>query len=361
MNIVIIGLSITSSWGNGHATTYRSLIRALGRRGHEVVFLERDVPWYAPHRDFSGLPRTRVALYQSLEELRRIHTPLIKEADAVILGSYVPDGIEVARWVLDQAGGVTAFYDIDTPVTLARMERGNCDYLTPELIPGFDLFLSFTGGGTLQRLENEFGSPRARAFHCSVDPELYHTEAQTKCWDMAYLGTYSKDRQPRLRQFLIEPALAWPDGRFMVAGPQYPAEIRWPGNVERLEHLAPDRHRAFYNSQRFTLNITRDDMIVAGHSPSVRLFEAAACGRPIISDRWEGLDTLFEISREILVVDHPAEVLQILREMPADEAERIGAAGRERVLACHTADHRAEELEAHLRSVQQAAAMPATV
>jgi spore maturation protein CgeB len=360
MNLVIIGLSITSSWGNGHATTYRSLIRELGRRGHDVVFLERDVPWYAPHRDFTGLPRTRVALYQSLEDLRQTHTALIREADAVMLGSYVPEGIAVADWVLGQAAGITAFYDIDTPVTLARIERGDCDYLSPAMIPHFDLFLSFAGGATLERLEREFGSPGARAFYCSADPELYYPENRAARWDLGYLGTYSVDRQPRLRRLLIEPARTWQEGRFVVAGPQYPAAIRWSANVERMEHLPPNRHREFYNRQRFTLNVTRDDMIAAGHSPSVRLFEAAACGRPIISDRWAGLGELFEIGREILVADDAAEVSRILRELPADEADRIGADGRARVLAGHTAAHRAVELEDHLRHLRAGRAMSAS-
>jgi spore maturation protein CgeB len=345
MHIVIIGLSITSSWGNGHATTYRALIRELGRRGHRITFLERDVPWYASHRDFAGLPQTEVCLYQSLEELRHRHRATLAAADAVVVGSYVPEGIAVADWALEHAGGVIAYYDIDTPVTLAAIARGDCDYLTARQIPEFQLFLSFAGGKTLTRLEQEFGSPCARAFHCSVDPELYYPEPAAVEWDLGYLGTYSADRQPGVERLLARPAQAWPQGRFIVAGPQYPAEIRWPGNVARIDHLPPNRHREFYNRQRFTLNITRAEMIAAGHSPSVRLFEAAACGTPIISDRWEGLEEIFNIGSEILVADTTAEALALLRETPPDEAAAIGAAGRARVLAAHTAAHRALELE----------------
>jgi len=359
MHIVIIGLSITSSWGNGHATTYRALIRELGRRGHHVTFLERDVPWYAPHRDFAGLPHTDVCLYTSLEQLHRTHRATLAAADAVVVGSYVPEGIAVVDWALEHAGGVVAYYDIDTPVTLARIGRGDCDYLAAEQIPRFELFLSFTGGRILTRLEQEFGSPCARALYCSVDPELYYPDPGEVKWDLGYLGTYSEDRQAGLERLLARPAREWPEGRFVVAGPQYPAEIQWPRNMARIEHLPPDRHRAFYNSQRFTLNITRAEMIAAGHSPSVRLFEAAACGTPIISDRWEGLEEIFKIGSEILVADSTGEALAILQETPPEEAAAIGAAGRARVLAAHTAGHRALALEEYLAAARNRRPLPA--
>ncbi len=359
MNLVILGLSITSSWGNGHATTYRALVRELAKRGHTIHFLERDVPWYASHRDFAGLPGTTVHLYASLEELENGHAALVREADAVIVGSYVPEGIAVGEWAIETARGTVAYYDIDTPVTLARLKRDDCEYLSERLISRYDLFLSFTGGKTLRRLEREYGSPCARAFYCSVDPALYYPENVPEKWDMGYLGTYSDDRQPGLERLLIEPAKRWNDGRFIVAGPQYPADIQWPANVERIDHLPPDQHRFFYNSQRFTLNITRADMIAAGHSPSVRLFEAAACGVPIVSDYWDGLDEIFRIGSEILVAQDGEEALNLLREMPAEQARRVGAAGRERVLSAHTAAHRAAELEEHLRHVRKRATAPA--
>lgn len=352
MEIVIIGLTITSSWGNGHATTYRALVRELVARGHSITFLERDVPYYASQRDFRGLPGTNVILYTSLDELKGEHQSLISQADAVMLGSYVPQGIEVGEWMIKNASGAKIYYDIDTPVTLARMARNDCEYLSPELIPNFDLFLSFTGGKTLRRLEEEFGSPRARAFYCSVDPSLYFPETLPQKWTLGYLGTYSDDRQPGLERLLCDPARALSEERFVVAGPQYPETVNWPENVQRIDHLPPDQHRIFYNSQRFTLNITRADMIEAGHSPSVRLFEAAACGTPIISDYWEGLDELFEFGTEILVAPSTEEAIRLLRELSPEMAVEIGAAGRRRILAGHTAAHRALELENHIAALK---------
>lgn len=344
LDIVIIGLSVTSSWGNGHATTYRGLIRELDRLGHRVTFLERDVPWYAANRDMPSPPWCATHLYQDLADLKD-HAATVGRADLVIVGSYVPDGVEVGRWAQQTARGVVAFYDIDTPVTLAKLARGDHEYLSPEVVRGYDLYLSFTGGPTLRRIEQQYGVPLARALYCSVDPDIYYPEPSVKqWWDLGYLGTYSDDRQPTLDRLLIEPALRAPDSRFVVAGPQYPPEIAWPVNVERIEHCPPSEHRAFYNAQRFTLNVTRADMIRAGWSPSVRLFEAAACGTPIVSDWWEGLDELFEPGREIVIAETPDDVARLMRHIGPEEARAMGERARRKVLSAHTAAHRAAEL-----------------
>ena len=233
------------------------------------------------------------------------------------------------------------------------MERGDCAYLTPTLIPDYDLYLSFAGGPTLTRLERQYHSPCARSLYCSVDPDLYFPEDATADYDLGYMGTYSADRQPPLDLLLLEPARRWPEGRFAVAGPQYPDSIQWPANVARTAHLPPERHRAFYNSQKFTLNITRADMVAMGYSPSVRLFEAAACGVPIISDYWEGLDTFFEIGTEILVAQSPEDTLGMLQEMGDAARNLMAAQARTRVLASHTASHRAAELELYLEETER--------
>jgi spore maturation protein CgeB len=351
LDIVVLGLSITSSWGNGHATTYRGLVRELAQRGHRVAFLERDVPWYAENRDLPNPPYCRTALYEDVPDLQRRFGDLIRDADVVIVGSYVPDGVAVGEWVTRSAQGVTGFYDIDTPVTLARLASGDVEYLTPALVERYDLYLSFTGGPTLERLEREWGSPCARALYCSVDPDLYFPDPAVRRWDLGYMGTYSVDRQPALNRLLVTPARRWAAGRFTVAGPQYPATIRWPANVLRTEHLAPRDHRAFYNAQRFTLNVTRADMVAAGWSPSVRLFEAAACGTPIVSDPWPGIEEVLTPDEEILICRSGAEVLEILRDMPEAQRRAVGARARARVMREHTAAHRAAELEGHLRSL----------
>jgi spore maturation protein CgeB len=348
LTIVILGLSITSSWGNGHATTFRGLVRELAARGHRVLFLERDVPWYAANRDLPNPEYCTTELYQSLTDLADRFTQPVRAADLVIVGSYVPEGVLVGQWVINTAQGIKAFYDIDTPVTLAKLQRQDFEYLHPSLIPQYDLYLSFTGGPILDVLEKKYGSPNARPLYCSFDPDLYYPEEQATQWDLGYLGTYSNDRQPPLEKLMLDAARQWPAGKFVVAGPQYPASVAWPANTQYIHHLPPAEHRRFYNQQRFTQNITRLDMIRAGYSPSVRLFEAAACGIPIISDYWDGLDSFFSFDSEILIARHAQDTLSYLQEIPEPERNAIGEKARQKVLAYHTAAHRALEVEQYL-------------
>ena len=349
LNCVFLGLTITSTWGNGHATTYRGLLKELSRRHHKVTFLERDVPWYASNRELEKLPYCDVVLYESLDELNERFAPLIREADIVVVGSYVPEGTAVGRLVTSIAGNATAFYDIDTPVTLANLKKGKCEYLSRDLIRKYSLYLSFTGGPTLDFIEQKLGSSCARPLYCSVDPALYYPEPAAPRWSVAYLGTYAADRQPALETLLLSVARQEDNHKFAVAGPQYPAEIEWPSNVERIEHLPASEHRRFYNSQAFTLNVTRQDMVKAGFSPSVRLFEAAACGVPILTDEWPGLDTFFQPHSEILPVRSSAGVTSYLR-MPVEQRLVIAENARWRTLRFHTAGVRAEEFETHARA-----------
>jgi spore maturation protein CgeB len=346
LNIVIIGLSVTSSWGNGHATTYRALIEALVKRGHHVTFLERDVPWYRGHRDLIKPSGWTIKLYQSLQDIPRRHSSLIRDANLVILGSYVPDGIAIAEWVTAHAQGITAFYDIDTPVTLAGLDKG-LEYLSAAMIPRFDVYLSFSGGPVPGMIEDGYGSPMARVLYCSADPGLYRPHKTDKHWALGYLGTFSEDRQPSLEQLLLAPAKMLADHQFVVAGSRYPKQLVWPDNVARIEHLSQPEHPPFYSQQRFTLNLTRADMRDLGFSPSVRLFEAAACGTPVISDRWPGIETILEPGTEILLVSDAREVSQILRDIPEDRRLTIANNARRRILAEHTPDHRARQLEAY--------------
>lgn len=359
-SLVFLGLSITSSWGNGHATTYRALLRALSRLGHRCVFLERDMPWYAENRDELRSADYDVYLYRSLQELKSRFAFEVSRADAVIVGSYVPEGVAVSRWVARRAGGVIAFYDIDTPVTLRKLACGDEEYISAADMRRFDLYLSFTGGKTLELIERKFGVKRAAPLYCSVDPERYRPLDQLPERALGYLGTYSEDRQPALDRLLLEPARRHPEWQFTVAGPCYPEWIAWPPNVHRTDHIAPRDHSAFYRSQRFTLNVTRAEMIQMGFSPSVRLFEAAACATPVISDRWPGIQEFFAPGRELLLADTTRQVEEYLCDIPDAERRAIGQRARERVLASHTAVHRAEQLLAYLRETQKfsAAAHP---
>lgn len=344
LNIVVLGLSLSSSWGNGHATTYRSLISALARRGHRVLFLERDVPWYAGHRDLPNPSYCDLRFYRELGGLAK-YASEIRDADAVIIGSFVPDGIAVIDWVLERAQGPVAFYDIDTPATLRALGRQDCSYLSESQIPRFALYLSFTGGPTLETLNKRWGATAAHALYCSADVKTYKPDRRRKQrWNLGYLGTYSADRQPIIENFLIEIARRQPDKKFVVAGAQYPASIRWPRNIERIEHVPPSQHAEFYASLGWALNLTRADMRAAGYSPSVRLFEAAACGTPIISDAWAGLESYFRPDREIIVARNAEDVMAALN-LPDEVRGRIGRCARRRAVVEHSSDRRAAELE----------------
>jgi spore maturation protein CgeB len=353
LNIAVFGLSITSSWGNGHAVTYRALLKALAARGHQITFLERDVSWYRENRDLAKADYCRIELYKELRDLPR-YASLVADADLVILGSYVPDGATVGDWITSAARGVTAFYDIDTPVTLAGLAQGRTDYLTPSLIPRFNLYLSFTGGPTLELLERRYGSPCARPLYCTADSALHAPLDLEHEFALGYLGTYSKDRQPTLDRLLIEPARELTSERFVVAGAQYPPSLRFPKNVSHIAHAPPAEHPEFYARQRFTLNVTRADMVEAGYSPSVRLFEAAACAVPVISDRWAGLETFFTPGHEILIADTADEVITILQELPEARRRAIGEAARRKFLSHHSPAQRARDLESYYAAIVEA-------
>ncbi|WFP62166.1 glycosyltransferase [Mesorhizobium sp. WSM4904] len=352
LDIVFLGLSLSSSWGNGHATTFRGLLRALNKLGHRIIFLERDVPWYAHHRDLRDPDFCDLRYYDTVDELRRNHQRELQLADVVAIGSFVPEGRAIIDDLASLCTGQLCFYDIDTPVTLAKVAEDNCDYLARRQIPYFDVYFSFTGGPTLDRLRLEFGARRAEPLYCSVDPERHHRTVSKIVWDLGYLGTYSADRQPMLETLLFEPARRLPERRFVVAGSQYPPEIAWPSNVERIEHLPPTDHAAFYSRQRYTLNLTRTSMIAAGWSPSVRLFEAAACRTPIISDRWPGLERFFPPSA-IQTAASADDVKEIL--LGQSERARLNMARQacSLVLAGHTGDARAREFTSVLVEPRQ--------
>jgi spore maturation protein CgeB len=345
MKLVVYGLAITSSWGNGHATTYRSLLKALARRGHTIVFVEKDVEWYRSNRDLPEPEFCSVTLYESW------HAKLLQlsdDADVALVGSYFPDAIAASTGLLERARCPVVFYDIDTPITLAHLrETGRADYVTSALIPCFDAYLSFTGGPALEELEQRFGARRALPFYCSVDPDLYQPKPAREDFrcDLSYLGTYAVDRQLKLIDLLNRPADLLPRSHFLVAGSQYPSDAAWPQNVTRITHVPPRDHPAFYSSSRFTLNLTRDDMVAAGYSPSVRLFEASACGAAILSDEWAGIADFLTPGEEILLPANACEIADILRYTTDAERRRMGRRARERILAEHTSEHRAIEFE----------------
>ncbi len=354
--LVIFGLSITSSWGNGHATTFRALAKALRARGHRLVFYERDEEWYASNRDLPDPDYCQVKLYDDWDSILPAVRQDLRDCDVAMVGSYCHDGIRALEELSCSRVPVKTFYDIDTPVTMAALrERGASGYLRAGQIPALDLYFSFTGGPMLREIEERFGASMALPLYCSVDPEKYfpHPVAKRYACEMSYMGTYAADRQPKLESMLCETARRLPGEKFIVAGSQYPRGYSWPANVRRISHLNPRWHPHLYSSSRLSLNVTRRDMVAAGYSPSVRLFEAAACAATIVSDDWPGLEDFFIPGKEILLPAGADEIVSWLRGVSDAELRQIGARARERVLAEHTNAIRAEQFE---RAVESAAA-----
>jgi len=346
MKLVVFGLTVTSSWGNGHATLWRGLIRALVRRGCRVVFFERDVPWYAEHRDLTEIEGAEIVLYSEWAEIAPRARHETRGADAAVVTSYCPDAVAAADLIADEAPGCGVFYDMDTGVTLARLAAGEqVPYLPPEGLGGFDLVLSYTGGRALEALCDDLGARRVAPLYGHVDPEVHRpsaADARFAC-DLSYLGTYAADRQPGVEALFLEPARLRRDRRFVLGGAGYPQAFPWTDNVWFVRHLPPADHPSFFSSSRLTLNVTRPDMAAMGWCPSGRLFEAAACGCPVLSDRFPGLEDFFEPGREVLVADTTEEALAALDRSP-EELAAIGRAARERTLGEHTSDRRAQEL-----------------
>lgn len=351
LKIVILGLTISSSWGNGHATVYRGLVKALNKLGHKVTFLERKVYWYYDTRDLSNPDYCKIEYYNSVDELSEKYLSKIIHADLVIIGSYVPEGTRVGELVNNYARGIKCFYDIDTPVTLQKLNNRDFEYITPDLIPKFDIYLSCADGPILKVLTHKYNSPMAKVLLCSVDHQIYFPKNLEKKWLLGYIGTYSKDRQPKLEQLMFKVAAKMPYQRFVVAGSLYPSNIKWPKNIDYITHISPQQHVDFYNSQCFTLNISRKPMLLSGYSPSVRIFEAASCGVPIISDYWDGIEDFLKINEEILISKSFNDILIYLKKIPESIRKKIGLKARSKILSHHTSFHRALQFEGYLKEI----------
>jgi spore maturation protein CgeB len=351
MRLVVFGLAVSSSWGNGHATLWRGLIGALTRQGHEVTFFERDVPWYAETRDLHALPDgAELVLYPDWPTVRAQARAAVARADAVMITSFCPDGPLASALATEEAPGLTVFYDMDTGVTLRRLEGGeSVDYLPRQGLADFDLVLSYTGGRALDALRTRLGARRVAPLYGHVDPAAHRPGTPDPAFrgDLSYLGTYAADRQEALDALFLAPARAQPDRRFVLAGSGYPQDFPWTDNVYFVKHLPPADHPAFFASSRLTLNVTRDAMAAMGFCPSGRLFEAAACGIPVLTDIWDGLDRFFTPGEEILVARTTDEALAAL-DLSDAELSRIAKAARDRTLAQHSSDARARELVALL-------------
>ena len=342
LKITLFGLTLSSSWGNGHATPYRAILRALHRLGHSVTFYERDVPYYAKHRDFEQCTYCDLKLYSSWDDICVQALAEAAESDAVITASYVPEGARIADALLSLDGPLRVFYDLDTPITLQRLAESDLDYIRARQLSGFDLVLSWTGGEALVALVRDFGVRAAQPLFGCVDPDVYRPvrpRPGLRC-ELSYMGTYASDRQAKVESMFLQPARLRPYSSFLLAGPLYPPEWRWPANVQRAEHVPVADHPALYSSSRIALNLTRESMAASGYCPSGRFFEAAACGAPIVTDWFCGLDSFFEPGQELIVANGTEEIMHAL-DMPDSDLFRMARRARQRTLDEHTGYRRA--------------------
>jgi spore maturation protein CgeB len=346
MKIVIFGLTISSSWGNGHATLWRGLCKALIGMGHDVVFYERDMPYYAGMRDLKELVGGRLELYGNWDDVRARAALDVAEADVGIITSYCPDSVAAGQILLAQRRTLRVFYDLDTPVTLARLTAGEeVSYINVSAFSEFDLVLSYTGGRALDEFQSRLGATHIAPLYGHVDPDVHRPTAPLPHYgaDLSYIGTYSQDRQHTLECLLVAPARSCPERRFLIAGAQYPQDFPWSSNMYFVRHLPPSEHPAFFCSSRLTLNVTRRAMAEMGWCPSGRLFEAAACGAPLVTDSWEGLDAFFESEAEVIVAKDANNVIAALQQDDA-ELQAMARRARERTLDQHSSARRAAEL-----------------
>lgn len=361
MKITIFGLTISSSWGNGHATPYRAIIRALDRLGHSVHFFEKDVSYYSARRDFDSCNYCELTLYPDWNSIRGHALSTAADSDVVITASYLPEGQRINEETLELPRPLHVFYDLDTPVTLKNLSRVNqsqgtspnsVEYISTKQFSAFDLILSFTGGRAITELEESYGARMVRPLYGCVDPDDYHRTAPSQNFlcDLSYMGTYAADRQGKVDELFLKPASRYSEKQFVLAGSLYPWEWQWPQNVRRMEHVSPFDHARFYSSSRITLNITRQDMAANGWCPSGRFFEAAACGTPLITDNWQGLDTFFDL-HELRVVQTAEDVQQALL-MPDAELQSMAALARQRTLDEHTGMVRARQLLGYLEEAR---------
>ena len=356
MKISIFGLTLSSSWGNGHATPYRAIIRALDRLGHRVHFFEKDVPYYSSRRDFDSCDYCELTLYPAWANIRDRALSAAADSDVVITASFLPEGRHINDEILDLGRPLRVFYDLDTPVTLKSLRQGDVEYVDAAQISAFDMVLSFTGGKALALLQDEYRAQMVRPLYGCVDPDDYQRVtpvAKFQC-DLSYMGTYSADRQAKVDDLLLEPSRRHPEKQFLLAGSLYPWNWEWPENVRRMEHVAPADHASFYSSSRLTLNITRGEMAANGWCPSGRFFEAAACGTPLITDTWEGLDSFFDLESQLRVVTS-AEDVEAALSSPDSELQSMATGARQRTLDEHTGSVRARQLLQYIEEARSGA------
>lgn len=353
LNIAFFGSSLVSAYWNGAATYYRGIIRSLHARGHRVTFFEPDAYDRQKHRDIDDPSWARVRVYRVGEGSSR-HDGVMRAleeargADLIVKASGVgvfDDLLEAEVLNLRAPGTTVAFWDVDAPATLDRVENNASDLFRP-LIPHYDFVFTYGGGDPVVSAYKKLGARACVPIYNALDPTTHYPVEPIAEYtaDLAFLGNRLPDREARVEEFFLKPAAMIPERRFLLAGNGW-HDKSMPSNVHYVGHLYTKDHNVFNCSPAAVLNISRESMARYGFSPATRVFEAAGAGACIITDAWQGVSHFFEPGQEILVAASGDEVIDRLRELTPERARAIGREARRRVLFEHTYDHRAEELE----------------
>jgi spore maturation protein CgeB len=349
LRIAFFGSSLVSAYWNGAATYYRGLVRSLAKRGHRVTFYEPDAYDRQKHRDIPDPEWARVVVYpgRGAEGVRRALDDA-RGSDAVVKCSGVgvfDELLEAAVLDLKRPGTQVVFWDVDAPATLDRVRGDPRDPFRP-LIPRYDWVFTYGGGDPVVRAYTEFGARACVPVYNALDPHTHHPVPHDDRFagDLGFVGNRLPDREARVEEFFLRAAAELPDESFLLAGSGW-GDKPMPANVRYLGHLYTRDHNAFNATPRAVLNVSRESMARYGYSPATRVFEAAGAGACLITDAWEGIELFLEPEREVLVASDGHGVAEHLRGLSAERARAVGGAARRRVLAAHTYDHRAAQVE----------------
>jgi spore maturation protein CgeB len=347
MRIFVFGSSITSSYWNGAATYYRGIYKSLAALGHEITFAEPDIFNRQQNRDLSEVEYATVIVYQTPRDIDEL-MGLACTADLVIKHSGVGSNDDLLECrVLDCRSSHTqvAFWDVDAPATLQRVEGDPFDPFRP-CVPQYDFVFTYGGGAEVVERYRKLGAGNCHPIYNALDPDTHHRELAdpTLACDLVFVGNRLPDRERRVEEFFLRAATLAPEMSFILGGEGWGSKTL-PANVRWIGHVGTGSHNRINASARMALNINRDSMADVGFSPPTRIFEAAGAGTCLITDKWRGIEMFFEPEREILVAENAEEIVAYLRGRSTAEGRAIGDAMLLRVLSEHTYAQRADEVE----------------
>ena len=351
LSIAFFGSSLVSAYWNGAATYYRGIIRALAERGHRVTFYEPDAYDRQKNRDMDDPEWAKVVVYAPEQTALRLALESARDADLLIKTSGIgifDDVLESAVLSVKAPHTMTAFWDVDAPATLDRVNTNPSDPFR-ELIPKYDLVPTYGGGLRVVDAYRNLGARSCLPIYNALDPSTHFPVPAEPHFasDLTLLANRLPDREARIEEFFLRAAESAGAFQFLLGGNGWETK-RLPANVKAIGHVFTRDHNALNCSARAVLNVNRESMAFYGFSPPTRIFEAAGAGGCIITDAWEGIEMFLDPGREVLVASSGTEVANILRDLDLASARRIGRAARKRMLSQHTYRHRVDQLEQEL-------------